>query len=69
MGFSNERMRTAQLAGWFLLDGLELTPPGPGFLLLSRPGFIIAKTAHARVILRPQGLFREAGVRRFLIRR
>ena len=28
MGFSNERMRTAQLAGWFLLDGLELTPAG-----------------------------------------
>lgn len=28
MVFSNERMRTAQLAGWFLLDGLELTPAG-----------------------------------------
>lgn len=28
MGFSNERMRTAQLAGWFLLEGIELTPAG-----------------------------------------
>ena len=27
-GFSNERMRTAQLAGWFLLEGIELTPAG-----------------------------------------
>lgn len=69
MGFSNERMRTGQLVNWFLLDGLELTPPGQVFYSFPAPAFFIAKTARTRVILRPQGSGSRAGACRFLIRR